>query len=99
MASTDDRSRSRRICPFESQARDQSTHYRIDQTTATPMPNGCVRDSPCTRTPEQYAAIKARDGLELLEPPQMISPQKGTIDASSFKLPVHGISLLLIAPA
>jgi hypothetical protein len=47
--------------------------------------------------PGQRAAIKARDGLELLEPAQKLQPDEGQIKLN-FTLPVHGISLLIIEP-
>jgi hypothetical protein len=47
--------------------------------------------------PGQKAAIKAREGLELLEPPQKIS--NGAKVKLNFKLPVHGISLLCLSPS
>ncbi len=46
-------------------------------------------------SPEQYAALKTRDDLELLEPPRAIQAQDGTIKLG-FDLPTHAISLLLI---
>jgi xylan 1,4-beta-xylosidase len=46
----------------------------------------------------QRDAIKARDGLELLEPPRAVEAADGTLRLS-FTLPVHGVSLLTLAPA
>jgi hypothetical protein len=53
---------------------------------------------PMYPAPGQYAAIKARDGLELLAPPQKLMLRDGKVKLS-FTLPVHGISLLVVSPA
>ncbi len=63
-----------------------------------PTPNGCARASRCIPQRGQYAAIKARDGLELMEPPQKALLMDGKVKLS-FKLPVHGISLLILSPS
>ena len=42
---------------------------------------------------DQRAAIKSREGLELLEPPRTLSAGAGKV-ALEFDLPVHGVSLL-----
>jgi hypothetical protein len=48
--------------------------------------------------PEQRAAIEARAGLELLEPPRTVTSRAGVVRLS-FTMPVHSVSLLRIAPA
>jgi hypothetical protein len=47
-------------------------------------------------TPEQRSAIKAREGLEVLEPPRPITPTDGCIRLT-FRLPVHGVSLVVVS--
>ena len=42
----------------------------------------------------QYAAIKARDGLELLVQPETVEVQKEGVRLH-FSMPVHAVSLLL----
>jgi hypothetical protein len=46
----------------------------------------------------QRAAIKAREGLELLEPWRKVALREDKITLS-FTLPVHGVSLLIISPS
>jgi xylan 1,4-beta-xylosidase len=72
------------------------THYRIDGAHSNAYAEWLQQGKPMYPSAEQYAAIKARDGLETLEPPQTITPSAGSIHLS-FALPVHGISLLLIS--
>jgi hypothetical protein len=48
-------------------------------------------------SPGQRAALKARDGLELLVPAKKLQSDDGKIKLN-FSLPVHGISLLIIEP-
>jgi xylan 1,4-beta-xylosidase len=81
--------------PFET--RDVTiTHYRIDGTHSNAYAEWVRQGRPMYPAPGQYAAIKARDGLELLEPPRMI-----TLDSDrlmlNFTLPGHGVSLLIIS--
>ena len=83
--------------PFESE-RAEVRHYRIDQTHSNAYPEWLRQGQPMYPAPGQYAAIKARDGLELLEPPQAIALHEGQIQLN-FSLPVHGVSLLVITPA
>ena len=44
----------------------------------------------------QRAAIKSREGLELLEPPRKIVPERSVIRLH-FSMPVHSVSLLCIS--
>jgi xylan 1,4-beta-xylosidase len=73
-------------------------HYRIDQTHSNAYPEWLRQDRPMYPAPGQRAAIKAREGLELLTPPQRIAQYDGKVNWK-FDLPVHGISLLVIEPA
>ena len=68
-------------------------HYRIDATHSNAYAEWLRQGSPMYPTPGQYAAIQARDGLELLEAPRTVSPQGGALRLS-FSMPAHGISLL-----
>lgn len=70
-------------------------HYRIDREHSNAYAEWLRQGKPMYPPSGQYAAIKARDGLELLEPPRSIRPEKGSLRLS-FDLPVHGISLLMI---
>jgi xylan 1,4-beta-xylosidase len=72
------------------------THYRIDNQHSNAYAEWLHQGQPMYPTPEQYAAIKSRDGLEQLDPPQKLTPSNGKITLK-FQLPVHGISLLSIA--
>ncbi|MBA3869761.1 MAG: beta-xylosidase [Anaerolineae bacterium] len=71
------------------------THYRIDNQHSNAYAEWLRQGKPMYPTPEQYAAIKARDGLEMLEPPQKLMSSGGKISLK-FQLPVHGVSLLTI---
>jgi xylan 1,4-beta-xylosidase len=73
-------------------------HYRIDQTHSNAYAEWVRQGSPMYPAPGQRAAIKAREGLELLEPPQQIQPEAGKVKLI-FDLPVHGVSLLILTPA
>lgn len=70
-------------------------HYRIDSQHSNAYAEWLRQGKPMYPTPEQYAAIKSRDGLEQIEPPQKLIPNEGKITLK-FQLPVHGISLLSI---
>lgn len=74
------------------------SHYRVDQTHSNAYSEWLRQGKPMYPAPGQYAAIRARDGLELLEPPQPVAPRDGKVQVS-FMLPVHGISLLVISAA
>jgi xylan 1,4-beta-xylosidase len=82
--------------PFDSSAL-VVKHYRIDGAHSNAYAEWLRQDQPTYPAPGQRAAIKAREGLELLEPPRKMTAQGGTI-ALSFSLPVHGVSLLCISP-
>jgi xylan 1,4-beta-xylosidase len=70
-------------------------HYRIDQTHSNAYTEWLRQSKPMYPAPGQRAAIKAREGLELLEPLQKLKQHDGKIKLN-FDLPVHGISLLVI---
>ena len=82
--------------PFSGDA--SVTHYRIDGEHSSAYAEWVRQGKPMYPTPEQRAAIKARDGLELLEAPTQIAPDSGKISLT-FTLPMHGVSLVLVSPA
>ncbi len=73
-------------------------HYRIDHSHSNAYAEWVRQGKPMYPAPAQREAINARAGLELLESPQTVMAQAGTLKLN-FRLPVHGISLLLIVPA
>jgi xylan 1,4-beta-xylosidase len=72
------------------------THYRIDHAHSNAYAEWVRQGKPMYPTPEQRSAIKLREGLEMVEPPQKLALNDGRIKLD-FKLPVHSISLLVIA--
>jgi xylan 1,4-beta-xylosidase len=74
------------------------THHRIDQSHSNAYAEWVRQGRPMYPTVEQRAAIMARAGLELLEPPRKIALHEGKVRLS-FLMPVHSVSLLSIAPA
>lgn len=72
-------------------------HYRIDQTHSNAYAEWVRQGKPMYPVLGQRAAIKARQGLELLEPPQTTTPHGGKVELN-FKMPVHSVSLLVISP-
>jgi len=82
--------------PFEHE-RLRLRHYRVDANHSNAYAEWVRQGKPMYPNPGQRAAIKARDGLELLEPPRVVEAEGGTLKLS-FNLPVHGISLLILAP-
>jgi xylan 1,4-beta-xylosidase len=80
--------------PFESE-RFTVQHYRIDAEHSNAYSEWLRQGKPMYPSPGQYAALKARDGLELLEPPRQVQANDGTLSLH-FDMPTHAISLLLI---
>jgi xylan 1,4-beta-xylosidase len=72
------------------------THYRIDDAHSNAYAEWQKQGQPMYPDAEQYAAIKARDSLELLEPAQKVAVTGGKL-ALKFMLPVHGISLVVVS--
>jgi xylan 1,4-beta-xylosidase len=72
-------------------------HYRIDDSHSNAYAEWVRQGKPMYPTPTQRSAIKAREGLELLHAPQTIVSQQGKVTLN-FRLPLHGISLLVISP-
>ena len=71
-------------------------HYRIDAAHSNAYAEWLRQGRPIYPSPEQRAALKAREGLELLEPPRTVAARDGTLRLS-FTLPVHAISLLRLS--
>jgi xylan 1,4-beta-xylosidase len=69
----------------------------VDRNHSNAYTEWVRQGKPMYPAPGQYEAIKARSGLELVEPPQEILLRDGKIQLD-FDLPGHGISLLLISP-
>ena len=80
--------------PFEKKSL-ELRHYRIDQTHSNAYTEWVHQGKPMYPPPGQRQAIKSREGLELLEPPQTIESDQDRVTLN-FKLPVHGISLLIL---
>jgi xylan 1,4-beta-xylosidase len=80
--------------PFEGSAFTVK-HYRVDATHSNAYPEWIRQGKPMFPTEGQMAAMKSRDGLELLEPPQTVRLVEGKLNLT-FTMPVHSISLLVI---
>ena len=73
-------------------------HYRIDESHSNAYAEWVRQGKPTYPPPGQLAAIKARDGLELLHAPQEVMVSEGKVTLQ-FAMPVHSISLLVVTPA
>ena len=82
--------------PFEA-PRYRVEHYRVDADHSNPYPEWVRQGKPMYPTAGQMAAIKSRDGLELLEPAQVVTAWDGKLRLS-FTLPIRAVSLLVITP-
>jgi xylan 1,4-beta-xylosidase len=69
------------------------THYRIDDTHSNAYLVWKAMGSPQNPTPSQYAELKSKDGLQLLESPRWLDAKGGAVTVST-ELPHHSISLL-----
>jgi len=72
------------------------SHFRIDSDHSNAYSEWVRQGEPDYPEGAQYDAIKARDGLELLEAPYTINAT-GTVKLC-FTLPVHGISFIELVP-
>jgi len=77
----------------KSASRVRLTHYRIDDTHSNAYTVWKAMGSPQNPTPAQYAELKAKDGLQLLESPRWLDVKGGAVTVST-DLPHHSISLL-----
>ncbi len=71
------------------------THHRIDAQHSNPYREWVALGKPHYPTAEQYAKIKAADGLEEFKPAEQ-AESDGTLSLS-FVLPAHGVSFITIA--
>jgi xylan 1,4-beta-xylosidase len=71
----------------------QLTHYRIDDTHSNAYTAWKAMGSPQNPTSAQFAELKVRDGLQLLESPRWLTPSNGVADIA-VELPRHAVSLL-----
>ncbi len=74
-------------------SRARLTHYRIDDTHSNAYTVWKAMGSPQNPSPAQYAELKSKDGLQLLESPRWIDVENGAA-AVSTDMPHHSISLL-----
>ncbi|MBZ0288173.1 MAG: glycoside hydrolase, partial [Anaerolineae bacterium] len=72
-------------------------HYRIDGAHSNAYTEWERQHKPIYPTSVQQSAIKAHEGLELLEPPRTVALNAGEIRLN-FRLPVHSVSLLVFLP-
>ncbi|HTC85026.1 MAG TPA: hypothetical protein VK683_11760, partial [Rhizomicrobium sp.] len=68
-------------------------HYRIDDTHSNAYTVWKAMGSPQNPTPAQYAELKSKDGLQLLEAPRWVDVKNGAVTVST-EMPHHSISLL-----
>jgi xylan 1,4-beta-xylosidase len=73
-------------------------HYRIDDEHSNAYAEWVRQGKPRYPIGGQYDAIKARDGLELYTSPQVVDSASGDVRIV-FRLPVHGVSLLVLSEA
>jgi xylan 1,4-beta-xylosidase len=69
------------------------SHYRIDDTHSNAYTVWKAMGSPQNPSPAQYAELKSKDGLQLLESPRWIDLKNGVVTVTT-DLPHHSISLL-----
>jgi xylan 1,4-beta-xylosidase len=69
------------------------THYRIDDAHSNAYTVWKAMGSPQNPTPGQFAELKAKDGLQQLEPQREMDVRDGTLTMST-TMPSHSISLL-----
>ena len=74
------------------------THYRIDKDHSNAYAQWVLQGRPDYPVGDQYNAIKARDGLELLCPIQELLPHDECIKMT-FEMPVKSVSLITIEKA
>ncbi|GAA1839513.1 beta-xylosidase [Microlunatus capsulatus] len=78
-------------------ARYSLEHHRVDAEHSNAHSVWRDLGSPQDPTPEQLAALHARQGLEALAPPRDVTPQEGTV-ALVVDLPLPSVSLLVLRP-
>lgn len=71
------------------------THYRIDDSHSNAYTIWKAMGSPQNPSAAQYAELKSKDGLQLLESPRWIDAKGGAVSVAT-DMPHHSISLLHI---
>jgi xylan 1,4-beta-xylosidase len=71
-------------------------HFRVDNTHSNAYEAWKKMGSPAAPSAEQYAALESSGRLQSLESPKWVSANGGSV-ATSFELPRHGVSLLLLS--
>jgi xylan 1,4-beta-xylosidase len=74
-------------------ARARLMHYRIDDAHSNAYTVWKAMGSPQNPTPAQYAELKGKDGLQLLESPRWVAVKEGAVSVTT-DLPHHSISLM-----
>jgi xylan 1,4-beta-xylosidase len=69
------------------------THYRIDDTHSNAYTVWKAMGAPQNPSPAQYAELKSKDGLQLLESPRWVDVENGAVIVRT-DMPHHAISLL-----
>ena len=77
----------------EGVSRVRLTHYRIDDTHSNAYTVWKAMGSPQNPTAEQIAALKDKEGLQLLESPRWLTAQDGAVAVNAV-MPHHSISLM-----
>jgi xylan 1,4-beta-xylosidase len=77
----------------KSVSRVRLSHYRIDDTHSNAYTVWKAMGSPQNPSPSQYAELKSKDGLQLLESPRWVDVKKGVATVVT-DMPHHSISLL-----
>jgi xylan 1,4-beta-xylosidase len=72
-------------------------HYRIDDTHSNAHTVWKALGSPQDPTPDELTAIRARQGLELLDEPGAVRPADGVLEVD-LSLPSESVSLLVLTP-
>jgi xylan 1,4-beta-xylosidase len=83
--------------PFVGPARVR--HWRIDGAHSNAYAEWVRLGCPEDPSPAQVARLRARQGLELLEPPEIVDARPGGTLGLTLSLPLHATSLLEIEPA
>ncbi len=71
------------------------THYRIDDAHSNAYAVWKAIGSPQNPSPAQYAELKSKNGLQLLESPRWVDVQNGAVTVGT-DMPHHSISLMML---
>lgn len=72
------------------------TYYRVDQEHSNSYTTWLRTGSPQSPTDEQYTILKSADDLAVLSDPESVNVSGGTVQVS-FELPIHALSLIVLA--